>query len=374
MFWVPHVRTQKPVVVHLLTADLRPDATPTLRLLLNRPEVAEAQHVCHLGGGRVTPLSVKATRVHAPAPLRWLRELALRRQLARLGLWDAPRSTVLHAWSPQAAAWARGLRAGHRPLLVEVDPGDDLRPVARWSATGTLALVCRSNTLRDRLLELGISPVRIRCIRPPAANPPGAPARRAATRQMLGLSDDHGAVLVLPPLTRAGGGFIAAWAALLAEKVRRDVRLVLPADGPDTQRVRRLIEDCRHSWMVRWGPPHLPLEDMLTACDVAAFTPVADAPLSGLAATIVAGIPVVAAAVPTVLELLDRRTGRLCRPGDPKDTARALLDALEHPDDSHRRAQQAQDNLGPLFADEAISGEYANAYARLAERRPVGAP
>lgn len=192
---------------------------------------------------------------------------------------------------------------------------------------------------------------------------------------MLGLSDDHGAVLVLPPLTRAGGGFIAAWAALLAEKVRRDVRLVLPADGPDTQRVRRLIEDCRHSWMVRWGPPHLPLGDFLAACDVAAFTPVADAPLSGLAAAVVAAAPIVAADVPTVRELFtDRQTAWLCRPGDPKDTARALLDALGHPDDSHRRAQQAQDNLGPLFAEEAISGEYANAYARLADRRTVSAP
>lgn len=192
---------------------------------------------------------------------------------------------------------------------------------------------------------------------------------------MLGLSDDDRAVLVLPPLTRASGGFVAAWAALLAEKVRHDVRLVLPADGPDTLRVRRLIEDCRHAWMVRWAPPHLPLGDLLAACELATFTPVADAPLSNLAATIVAGHPVVASAVPTVLELLtDRQTGWLCRPGDPKDAARALLHALEHPDDSRRQAQQAQADLGRLFAEKAISEEYADAYARLADRRPVNAP
>jgi len=192
---------------------------------------------------------------------------------------------------------------------------------------------------------------------------------------MLGLSDDDRAVLVLPPLTRAGGGFVATWAALLAEKVRRDVRLVLPADGPDTLRVRRLIEDCRHSWMVRWVPPHLPLRDTLAACDLAAFTPVADAPLSGLAAAIAAGTPIVAAGVPSVRELLaDRKTGWLCRPGDPKDAARALLHALEHPDDSHRQAQHAQGNLGRSFAEESISAEYKNVYARLADRRPVSDP
>ena len=346
-----------------------------LRLLLDRPEVAGAQYVCHLSGGRILPLGVHATRVHAPAPLRWLQELALRRHLARLRLWDAPRPAVIHAWSPLAAAWARGLVTGQRPLLVEVDPGDDLRQVARWSATGTLALVCRSNALRDRLIQLGIPPVRIRCIRPPVASSPGAPARRAATRQMLRLSDDDRAVLVLPPLTRAGGGFVATWAALLAEKVRRDVHLILPADGPDTLRVRRLIEDCRHSWMVRWVPPHLPLGDTLAASDLAVFTPVADAPLFSVAAAVAAGIPVVATAVPTVRELLtDRQTAWLCRPGDPKDAARALLRALEHPDDSHRQAQQAQDHLGPLFTEETISGEYADAYARLTDRRPVDAP
>lgn len=346
-----------------------------LRLLLSRPDDATTPRVLHLGVGPVTPLGGQVERIHAPAPLRRLRELALRRHLALLGLWDAPRPIVLHAWSPQAAAWARGLAAGHRPLLVEVDPGDDLRQVARWSATGTLGMVCRSGSLRDRLLDFGVPAARIRCIRPPAANSPSAPARRAATRQMLGLSDDDRAVLVLPPLTRASGGFVAAWAALLAEKVRHDVRLLLPADGPDTPRVRRLIEDCRHRWMVRWAPPHLALGDLLAACDLAAFTPIADAPLSSLAAAVVAGLPVVASAVPTVLELLtDGHTGWLCRPGDPKDAARALLHALEHPDDSHRQAQRAQDNLGRLFAEDTISAEYADAYARLADRRSVSAP
>lgn len=364
----------KPIVLHLLTTELRPDALLALEQLLGQPDVAGAQYVCHLGSGPATRLGPRWGRIHVPAPLPLLRAQALRQYLRRLGLWDTPHPVILHAWSPAAASWARRLTAGHRPLIVEVDPGDDLAQLARWSTVGTFGLVGRSNRLRQRLLALGIPAARIRCIHPAVTVAPGAEERRQATRRVLRLEPGDQAVLVLPPVMRGGGGFVTAWATLLTEKVRPSVRLVVPADGPDWTRVWRLVEDCRHQWMARLVPTEIPLNDLLAAGDVAAYTPPGDAPLAGLAAAVVAGVPLVATEVPTVREFLSHgQTAWLCRPGDPKDAARAVLQALDHPDQSVRQARQARAAVGELFSPPTLRAAYADVYARLADRRPVAA-
>ncbi len=353
-------------IAHLLTAD-----APTLRLerlvrLLAAPD-APPQHVLHLGAGPV-PLALPAhpRRVHTPLPLGVLRAAALRRALARLGALSA-RTTILHAWSHSAVTWARPLAGGHRPILLEVDPEADLSRAAAWSAAGPLHCLCDSDATAARLHRHGTPPGHVRVIRPTPRPIPRA--RRSLVREQLRLEPSDRAVLALPPVTRRAGTLIAAWATMLLEKVRRDLRLVLPAaGGREAERVRYLITSSRHPHMTRWAPTTLSLPELLSAADVALTLPTADIDTTAVVQAAAAGCPIVAAPVPALREVLAGRAGIHATSANPEAAARGLLHVLESPASDSGTGLRADE----LAADnERLRSEYRDVYGRLASRRPI---
>ncbi len=356
-------------VVHLVAADTPSERLPTLMSLLNQPG-APPQAVVALGGGRID-LGAKpcVERLHSPWPVAAARRLTLGRYLRRRGFLEKP--LILHAWSVTAASWGRLLAAGHRPVLVEAPPGEHTSRLARWAASGCVHLVCPSMTARAELLAAGAPSTHCVVIRPPVDGKRCSPDRRLVVRSRLNLTVRELAVLALPPLDRHTGAFVAAWGTMLLEKVRPEVRLVIPADGREAERVRRLVAACRHEWMARFAPRDLELWDLLVACDVAIYLPTRNAPPSALAWAAAARRPVVAAAMPSVTELFAAgETAWLCPPQDPQQAARRLLHALEHPAQSRRLAEQAA-AVAELFRPELTLERYALIYQRLATRRPV---
>jgi glycosyltransferase involved in cell wall biosynthesis len=363
------------LLVHLVAADTSTDSLALLRTVCAQPGLAAAQLVVRVGPGASDGQPAGETaRVHAPLPLGWLRAYALRRQLERRGLLGDRGPTILHAWSNAAADWALPLAATHRPLLLNVEPGPHLSRLADWSRAQTLAFVCPNETTQRNLMALGVPSVRCVRIRPCIESASTAADHRPPVRRELGLGHGHVAVAVLPPLARQTGTFIGAWATLLLEKVRPDVRFILPGRSPEAERVWRLAVSCGHQRVLRFAPHGMPLGDVLAAADFAMYLPSGDAPVSGLAWAMAVKCPVVATCVPAVTELLaDGENAWLCRPNDPKDAARRMLHAIEHGGQSREHAARAHTRAAALFSPSRTVEQYRQVYGNLVSRRPAGA-
>lgn len=365
-----------PVLIHLVAHDTPEYGIEVLCALRADATLAAAQPVLALDGCGASKrlASRQGQTVRALLPHRWFKAHVLRREVARRGWLSAGRPMIMHAWSREAAEWGRSLAAGHRPLLIDVGLESDLRWVATWTDAPAVGFACPSITAERRLRELGIPAPRI-VITPRGLNfAPLDSSRRGPVRSLLGLEAHDTAVLALPPITRQAGGLTVAWATLLLEKVRSDVRLIIPPGGRERQRIRRLVEACRHEYAVRFVPPHVPLPDLLMASDLAVYLPPRDSPTIGLIWGMAAGRFIVATRVPAIAELLrDGETARLCTPDDPADAARAMLAALEDRAETKRRAQHACEQARSAFATAAMIAGYRRAYTNLVARRPAGA-
>ena len=109
------------------------------------------------------------------------------------------------------------------------------------------------------------------------------------------------------------------------------------------------------------------MAELVAAADLAVYLPISDAPVTGPAWAMMAGRPIVASAVPPVTELLeDGRSAWLCRPRDPHDAVRGMLNALEQPQVSARLAQAAGEKAAALFSPQRVLEQYGQAYAALA--------
>jgi glycosyltransferase involved in cell wall biosynthesis len=380
------MRPTAPVIVHLLAPDTPGGRLDVLDTLLRQSAAAATQLVFGLGGTPAEFHTCLATgtvpvaarrelqRVRAILPHDWFEARALRRALHQRRLLAGDRPVILHAWSAAAANWCRALPAGDRPLLIDVELGDNLRRIRSWSDAPCVGFACPSATAQRRLLAIEIASPRIVLARPAVDFTAFDHSNRGDIRRRLALDEQATMVLALPPVARRAGTFAVAWGTLLFSKTRPDIRLVIPAGGREQQRVHRLVEACRHEHIVRFAPPEMTLADLLAAADLAAYLPPGDSTAASLAWAMAAGRPIVSTRVPAVEELLsDGETARLCQPNDPADTARAMCAVLSDPAATRRAAQRARERAQDLFAESRMIAAYGRAYANLVARRPAGA-
>ena len=353
----------------------------TLRSLLARPDVGGGQRVVHVGPRAGCRWSVpNAACVRAPLPAGLLRARALQRLIDQLAhSSSASGRCVIHTWSPAAFDWCAGLCHPDQPLAVEVQAGDDLRRVARQLAsrptTSHAVLLCPTPLVLRQLAGLGVSPES--CVVIPEALDVGELAQvdRDELRERLGLTPNQTVVLAVPPISRDAGTFAAVWATLVLEKVRPDIRLVVPADGREHYRIGRLIRSCGQEHVTRLAGSDLRPTQLAVLADLAVFLPRRDVPLSGLMWAMAAGRPVVASAIPAVAEVLaDGRNARLCGTESPAEAARLMLELLEQPDEAHRLANAARTDALSWPDRAATTGEYARCYANLLRPVPICPP
>ncbi len=282
---------------------------------------------------------------------------------------DVP--TILHFWSADETLDANHVIAA----IFEVEPGQerelaDREPI-EFPATAQLRLVARTETLARRLQRAGATPEKCVVIRDMVDPNELEPARRSVVRRQLGFAPQQIVVLALPPVLRSTGTFLATWATLLLEKVRSDLRLLIPAGGRELERVRRIVQSCRHEYMVRFTGPECTPAELVAAADLALFLPSGDAPVSGLAWAMAAGLPIVASDVAVVREFLrDGETAGLCAPKTPAIVAGTMLRAIEQPAESQRRAEAARAAAADLFDRQRLVEQYTTLYAGLARTAP----
>ncbi len=183
-------------------------------------------------------------------------------------------------------------------------------------------------------------------------------ARTAAgLREALQLDPTDVVALLLPPIQAQSGAFYAVWATLLCYQVRPDVRLVVPGvagRGPD---LRHLARATRHQRAIRFAPRERSLGELLTLARAAAFLPTGDQPIDALLEAISANVPVIVSRTPAMAGLLqDGEEAWLVRPGEARDAARALLEALENPTEAARRAASARRRIRSFQGTNATSG------------------
>jgi glycosyltransferase involved in cell wall biosynthesis len=366
-------------VLHVIGPDCHPGASQTLEALLTG--LPAGQKLISIGSAP-TGLS-HCTSHNLTQACRWLPVVGrwqLRRLVSRLAGGPGDRPTILHVWieslvPPLLRSAPRGL-----PLVVQATQNQAARKIwhAGQAAARLLRWVCPTETLKALVIEHGLDPSCVVTIRESFDPSSLATMDRAALRQQCGLRPADNAIAVLGQLIGGSGAFLAAWAGMLAEKINANLRLILPENGREAQQVRYLAACCRHEHMFFFAKG-LRTVELVSLADLAVYVPPGEAHLTDVMWAMAAGCPIVASDVPANREVLSAgQTAWMCRPGDPKDAARAILRALESPGTSRQYAEQAQQVAARVFSRQRMLAEYDRLYRELAEkptsRATVGTP
>lgn len=356
-------------VLHVVTADLSPARCETLSVLLAaRSRVAH--RALHLGPGP-TPLAQPVARIVAWPGAPWTAAAGIRRELRRMG------GAVLHAWTLRAAAACSGPAADGAPLIIQTDGDDDAGAAARWHAScagrASISFILPAAVPQRELARHGVPVSASVLIRESVDFAALNAVDRERVRGALALEPAHRALLLLPPIERWAGHFVAAWATLLAQVVRRDLRLIVPGDGAESRRVSRLLRDTGFEAVLRRPGEAFTLPQLLVAADMVLFLPERRASVRGLAWAMAAGRPILASAVWTVTELLaDGHNAWLVRADDPRGAARRIVEILERPDRSRDVTSLASAQAYEVFGRQRMITQFHRAYSNVAAGRPVG--
>jgi glycosyltransferase involved in cell wall biosynthesis len=291
-----------------------------------------------------------------PALRRWLRHelVAFRPDLVHVMLFQATAlaATLSRSLAPSwvvTHAYGEAVRKRRRPC------GSAL--VDRWAIRRFDAVVAISESVRHFLVaEHGLPRQRVDLIAPGWEGEP-FPASPRTEREPT---------VVCVARFRAERGH-----ALLVEafaKVSRELpsaRLVLVGDGPMREAIARRVQELGLKERVEFAGAVPEIWPALAEADVFATAPVAEAAGIAIMEAMAAGLPVVAPNVGGIPELVEPgRTGELCRPGDPDDLARALLDLLRDRQRRERMGAEARRAAGPRRMETTVNSYFA-LYERL---------
>lgn len=367
----------RPIVVHVVGDDTPAGRRETLTVLLGRDEIAGRQHVAVFGRTKpdlagLRPVA-QITRLRFGDPVA-----AVARRLAAAD--EGP--IVVHIWSPAAIEWCGGASTVTTTMascprsttVLDFEfPADPRRRLASAGvAVGEIDCVVSSATMAERVLQAGVSPQRCALIRESVDFGRITAIDRDSVRARLGLAGGDVAVLIVPPVERACGPLLGAWAALILDRIRDDVRLVLPGVGREPERIERLLIACDRGDRLRRSFDRQSLDELMVACDVAVFLPTVAASTSGIVSALAVGRPIVAAAVASVAELLSHgHNARLARPGSPRHAAQRLLEAIESADESRRMTALGQAQALRVFSRQRMIEQYARLYRNVAAGIPA---
>lgn len=369
-----------PEIVHVLTTDVPDTKLEVLATLCRSLGKTTAMCVAHFGPGPCrAPDGLRVVSMQTLPGMDWHGRLLLRRALRELGPRPAGEPPLLHAWSARAGRYCRSLAEAGWPLVIEVELGEAPERHVVWPHSGRSAhlptYICPAEAARAGLRKARVPADRTVLIRPGADAQEASGLDRAAARARLQLREEDIVIAALPPVSRSTGTIFAAWAAILLEKVCPAARIVVPAGGPEVDRVRRLVAACHHEWVVRFAPPAFTMPELVAAADLAAYLPPRTAPLTAVVQAMAAGCPLVATDVPAVRELLVHgETAWLCQAGEPEDAARWLLRAIEEPETARRHAARAREIAAETLTGNQMVAHYRACYAARREEtlRPSG--
>lgn len=360
-----------PQIIHLVTAP--PD--PMTRAMIGGlvAGATEARHVIlDLGSSpwRHGPLVVHRRPAVAPlTPLFRRRVVEFLREFASTG------PIVIHAWDlPAANVAARlnsrrlcGIVVENAALAARLPAA--VRRIARHTVGKPTALrwVARSTFERSRLLSAGVAPER--CELTPALVPDDADTPAALPPEWRGRFSPR-TVLVLPPILRGSGAFHAVWGGLLAHQVYADLRLVVPGDGPEVARIRRLASAADMPEAVVFTGNALPLATLVRHVRAAALLPTELVSADALRWAFASRTPVLACNHPAVAALVGGDLGRSLQvvpARQPDAIAAGMLALLEKADRATALAAAALRAYEQSGTASQVLSQYRRLYAHLLE-------
>jgi len=224
-------------------------------------------------------------------------------------------------------------------------------------------VVAVSRPLADLLARGGVSPDRLALV-PNAWEESDVGLTRTAARQALSIGDDRSLIGWVGRLSREKGAdvFVEAQAHLTDLPVVASVI----GDGPERVALRERATDLGLGTRLAWHGPVLDAGRLFRAFDVFVLSSRTEGTPMVLFEAMAAGVPIVAARVGGVPDVLSDAEALLIPPQDPIALARAIRAVLVDRSGARARAAAAQVRLARDFAPGPWLARYEAVYNRVA--------
>jgi glycosyltransferase involved in cell wall biosynthesis len=379
-------------VLHVLEGDLPFGLLRTVQQVIERLPAEQFRQMSDilLPGGPIGAISARRDSHIAAAGRSYRAEAGFRRVSRLLGLpvlrgmsirgtVRADRPDVIHAWGLQAGAAVASANP-QVPIVLSVDM-EHIRDkqARRWLAAlreePSIRTICPAECVRRRLLENGFPPASCVTIRPGVDLSGINAAKERFSRTSLGLNGEGPVLLTPGPPHRGEGQYLVLWAAALLQQLptMKTIRVVVPGDSPELERLRRFTAGFQQPHILVPTGSRYTWEELLSVANAVVAAAETDISTTGLAWAMGAGVPIVGAAIPSVAEALaDRHSALLCKPGDPRLLAGRILTLLE---DGGLRAGMKDAARGiafEVFGVRRCVDQHEAVYDNVLAGRPIG--
>lgn len=242
-----------------------------------------------------------------------------------------------HYFFPDGVAAVMLARHFRKPVMVTAR-GSDLNILPRylgprhwitWAASKADGLATVSAALRDRLVELGAQPSKVKVLRNGVDLKLFHPIERNCCRASLGLDVDRTILLSVGNLVPVKGHetTIATLTKLPT------ARLLFVGDGPDRAALGSLADRYGVADRVTFlgNRPQATLAELYSAADVLILASRHEGWPNVLLEAMACGTPVVVSDIPGMSEIVSPDVGRLFPSGNPEALAGAISAILQHP-------------------------------------------
>ncbi len=228
--------------------------------------------------------------------------------------------------------------------------GSDLNrfadPVSRWltrlAMNRASYVVTKSEHLRQRALDMGVSAAKVRTIRNGCNPSVFHLGNRSAARAQLGVDSKAELVLFVGRLDTAKGieELLEAFASLVDR--RPNLRLAFVGDGPGGEHLRSKARHLALGDLIILNGPCSSQEvaDWLAAANVLALPSYNEGYPNVVIEALSCGRPVIATNVGGILELVNEECGILIAPRDSRALAGAIENAMDRRWDEHSISEQ----------------------------------
>jgi glycosyltransferase involved in cell wall biosynthesis len=239
---------------------------------------------------------------------------------------------IVHAWG-MTALWASMLGRSPRiifsPLPTERLPNRG--PLAAWVRRAAALVVCPSQTITRRFLNIGFAPGQCQTIRPPVDLRRIKPVRNTALRAALGFDDRDDVILAPGETIRGSGHNETAWTAGILNVLDSRRRLLAWGRGDGVDVLRNFAEKLQQPNLLTLAEQRLgrsvEFEELTGVADVAVSASRATAATLPLFICMAAGLPIVSTAHTDAAQLLeDGRSALLRSRATPMMLAQCVLD------------------------------------------------
>lgn len=275
------------------------------------------------------------------------------------------RADILHG------AVARSGGIPHVATVHGFTGGDWKNRLYEWLQRRSLrradAVVAVSDPLLTELLESGLHPERAHSIPNAWASPAPRLGRREA-REALEIDGDAAAVGFVGRLSHEKGADVFVESLT---RMREPVVGHVIGSGPLEGRLRARVRDLGIEERVRFHGMVAEAGRLLPALDVFVLSSRTEGTPIALFEAMAAGVPIVAAGVGGVPNVVSEAEALLVPTEAPDALARAVDDVLADPESADLRAERARDRLRSRFDPESWAARYDRVYRAVVPAAPA---